>query len=91
LTRRILEYLRDHALGAVALVCSILALAGSSYAAFTINGSQIQNHTINAVKLNPKVVSNPSETLQVDNTPVSLSLSTPNDGDPNVWVITPCS
>jgi hypothetical protein len=32
------------------------------------------------------VVSNPSETLQVDNTPVSLSLSTPNDADPNVWV-----
>jgi hypothetical protein len=32
------------------------------------------------------VVSGPSETLQVDNTPVTLSLSTANDSDPNVWV-----
>jgi hypothetical protein len=32
------------------------------------------------------VVSNATETLQVDNTPVSLSLSTPGDPDPNSWV-----
>ncbi|HTX33115.1 MAG TPA: hypothetical protein VMD09_17175 [Solirubrobacteraceae bacterium] len=32
------------------------------------------------------VVSGPSETLQVDNTPVKLALATPNDPDPNVWV-----
>ena len=32
------------------------------------------------------VLSNPSETIQIDNTPVSLALSTPNDADPNVWV-----
>jgi hypothetical protein len=32
------------------------------------------------------VASSPAETLQLDNTPVSLSLSTPNDSDPNVWV-----
>jgi hypothetical protein len=32
------------------------------------------------------VVSSPTETLQVDNVPVSLALSTPNDPDPNVWV-----
>jgi hypothetical protein len=32
------------------------------------------------------VASAPAETLQVDNTPVSLSLSTPNDSDPNGWV-----
>ena len=56
MTRRIVEYLRQHALGAAAFVCSILALAGSSYAAFTINGSQIQNHTINPGKLNPKFI-----------------------------------
>ncbi len=31
-------------------------------------------------------VATPSETLRVDNTPVSLSLSTPTDPDPNVWV-----
>lgn len=28
----------------------------------------------------------PANTLNVDNTPVSLSLSTPDDADPNVWV-----
>jgi hypothetical protein len=56
LTGRIVEYLRQHALGAAAFVCSILALAGSSYAAFTINGSQIRSHTINPVKLNPKFI-----------------------------------
>lgn len=54
MTSRILEYLRDHALAAGAFVCSILALAGSSYAAFTISGSQIRNGTINPGKLNPK-------------------------------------
>jgi hypothetical protein len=53
LTGRILEYLRHHALAAAAFVCSILALAGSSYAAFTISGSQIQNHTIDPSKFNP--------------------------------------
>jgi hypothetical protein len=56
LTSRILEYLRDHALAAAAFVCSILALAGSSYAAFTISGSEIRNGTINPVKLNPKYI-----------------------------------
>jgi hypothetical protein len=56
LTSRILEYLTRHALAATALVCSLLALAGSSYAAFTISGSQIRNHTINPSKLNPKYI-----------------------------------
>jgi len=56
LTSSILNYLRHHALAAAAFVCSILALAGSSYAAFTISGSQIRNHTINPVKLNPKFI-----------------------------------
>ena len=32
------------------------------------------------------VPSSPAETLAVDNTPVTLSLATPNDPDPNVWV-----
>jgi hypothetical protein len=52
----VVSYLRRHALAATAFVCSILALAGSSYAAFTISGSQIRNHTINPVKLNPKFI-----------------------------------
>jgi hypothetical protein len=56
LTTRILDYLRQHALAAAAFVCSILALAGSSYAAFTISGSQIRNHTINPTKFNPKYI-----------------------------------
>lgn len=56
MTIRILDYLRTHALSAAAFVCSLLALAGSSYAAFTISGSQIRNHTINPVKLNPKFI-----------------------------------
>src|SRR5947209_9588062 len=56
LTARILEYLRQHALAAAAFVCSILALAGSSYAAFTISGSQIRNHTINPTKFNPRYI-----------------------------------
>ena len=54
--RRTLDYLRRHALAAAAFVCSILALAGSSYAAFTINGSQIVNHTIAPTKFNPKFI-----------------------------------
>ncbi|MBV8430320.1 MAG: hypothetical protein JO244_04110 [Solirubrobacterales bacterium] len=56
MTSRALDYLARHALAAAALICSLLALAGSSYAAFTISGSQIQNHTINPAKLNPKFI-----------------------------------
>lgn len=56
MTARILEYLRHHALAAGAFVCSILALASSSYAAFTISGSQIQNHTISPIKFNPRYI-----------------------------------
>lgn len=56
LTSRILEYLGRNALAAAAFVCSILALAGSSYAAFTISGSQIRNHTINPGKFNPRFI-----------------------------------
>ena len=54
--RRTLNYLSRHALAAAAFVCSILALAGSSYAAFTVNGSQIVNHTIGPSKFDPKFI-----------------------------------
>ncbi len=37
------------------------------------------------------VVTGPSETVYVDNTPVQLALSTPNDSDPNAWVDHPVS
>ena len=53
---RILKYLGDHALATAALVVALLALGGSSYAAFTISGSQIRNHTIDPVKLNPRLI-----------------------------------
>jgi hypothetical protein len=54
--KHVLRYLGDHALAAIALVCSLLALAGSSYAAFTISGGQIVNHTIDPVKFNPRLI-----------------------------------
>jgi len=54
---RVLRYLADHALAAVALVLSMLALAGGSYAAFTISGSQIRNHTLDPVKFDPRFIS----------------------------------
>ena len=41
---------------AIALTALFVALAGSSYAAVTINGSQIQNRTINPSKLNPHLI-----------------------------------
>lgn len=53
---RTLDYLRRHALATAAFICSILALASSSYAAFTISGSDITNHTINPGKFNPKFI-----------------------------------
>lgn len=53
---RILRYLADHAIAVTALVFSLLALAGGSYAAFSISGSQIQNRTINPVKFNPRLI-----------------------------------
>ena len=53
---RIVHYLRQHSLAAVALIFSILALAGSSYAAVTISGSQITNHSIAPVKLDPRFI-----------------------------------
>lgn len=33
-----------------------------------------------------RVPSSPAETVHIDNTPVTLALSTPNDSDPNMWV-----
>lgn len=53
---RTLRYLADHALAVVALVVAALGLASGSYAAFTISGSQIRNHTIDPVKLDPRFI-----------------------------------
>jgi len=56
-----LAYLRHHALAALALVCSLLSLAGASYAAFSlpagsVGARELQNGSITAVKLNPTSV-----------------------------------
>lgn len=53
---RILRYLADHALGLLALAIGLLGLATGAYAAFTISGSQIRNHTIEPVKLDPRFI-----------------------------------
>lgn len=43
--------------------------------------------TIAYVAVNAAAVGSvPSQTVQLDNTPVTLSLSTPDDPDPNVWI-----
>ena len=41
---------------AVAYIALFVALAGSGYAAVSINGSQIRNHSINPVKFNPRFI-----------------------------------
>ena len=41
---------------AVAYVALFVALAGSSYAAVSISGKQIRNHTINPAKFNPRFI-----------------------------------
>jgi len=48
--------LRHAQRNAIALTALFVALAGSSYAAVTINGSQIQNRSINPVKLNSHLI-----------------------------------
>jgi hypothetical protein len=53
---RTLRYLADHAIAVAALVFSLLAFAGGSYAAFTISGSQIRNRTVDPVKFNPRFI-----------------------------------
>ena len=49
-----LIFIRDNA---IALAALFVALGGTSYAALTINGSQIRNRTIDAIKLNPQTIS----------------------------------
>jgi hypothetical protein len=54
----VLAYLRQHALAALALVCSLLSLGGASYAAFSlpagsVGNRQLRDRAITAAKLNP--------------------------------------
>lgn len=58
---RVLAYLRHHALAALALVCSLLSLAGASYAAFSlpagsVGGRELKNRAVTAAKLDPTSV-----------------------------------
>ncbi len=58
---RVLDHLRQHALAAVALVCSLLSLAGASYAALrlparSVGARQLRNHSITPVKLDPRAI-----------------------------------
>jgi hypothetical protein len=58
---RVLAYLRQHVLAALALVCSLLSLGGASYAAFSlppgsVGNRQLKNRAITATKLNPSSV-----------------------------------
>jgi hypothetical protein len=68
---RTLDYLRRNALAALALVCSLLSLAGASYAALSLpagsvgtrqlrNGAvtanKIQNRSITAIKFDPSTI-----------------------------------
>jgi hypothetical protein len=48
---KILSYLREHAIATLALICSLLALAGSSYAAFSV-----PDHSVGAAKLDPRSI-----------------------------------
>jgi hypothetical protein len=50
---RPLHHLRDNLVAYLAL---FVALGGTSYAALTISGAQIRNHSIDAVKLNPRSI-----------------------------------
>ncbi len=52
--QRIARYLRRNAIAVLAL---FVALGGSSYAAITISGGQLRNHSVDAVKLNPRSIS----------------------------------
>jgi hypothetical protein len=56
-----LEYLRQHLLAALALVCSLLSLGGASYAAVSlpansVGNRELKNRAITAAKFNPTSV-----------------------------------
>ena len=57
----VLNYLQRNALAGLAFVCSLLALAGASYAALAIprnsvGTAQLRNHAITPVKLDPAYI-----------------------------------
>ena len=48
---RVLNYLGHHAIAVTALICSLLALAGASYAALVV-----ADHSVDPVSLNPRYI-----------------------------------
>ena len=59
--RTALDYLRRHAIALVALICSLLALAGASYAtlrlpAGSVGARQLRNNSITPDKFNHKLI-----------------------------------
>jgi hypothetical protein len=77
-----LDYLRRNAIAVAALGCSMLALAGGSYAAFSlprnsVGTTQIRNRAITAAKLNPKSISGLRAWAVVSNTGKVLASSGP--------------
>jgi hypothetical protein len=61
LPARLFGRVRAHAIASLALCCSLLALAGASYAtlslpANSVGALQIKNHSIEPVKLDPQVI-----------------------------------
>jgi hypothetical protein len=61
MTRRAVDYLRHHAIAITALACSMLALAGASYAALnipagSIGARELRNHSITPVKFDPRAI-----------------------------------
>ena len=59
--RRAIEFFRHHAIASAALACSLLALAGASYAdlvppANSVGERQIKNNSIDPIKLNRQLI-----------------------------------
>ena len=61
MTARILDYLRRNAIALIALACSLLALAGASYAAVSlpnnsVGNAQLRNGSVTPPKLNHRSI-----------------------------------
>jgi hypothetical protein len=82
------RHLKNHLIAYLAL---FVALGGTSYAAATINGSQIQNRSINPVKLNPHFINGNTRAWAVVRANGSLIAGAghpkPHFNPPNSYVI----
>ena len=67
---KILSYIGHHAIAILALVCSLLALAGASYAAFavpagSVGARQLRNNSITPDKFNHKLINGAVEGVRL--------------------------